>query len=198
MSRVKRTEDNIAYARYFANAIGFESKVLEYLDKEENYSIDIVYVTDPIDRDVAILSSIGVSDYPNNFEVKGGEFKNIAIELLMTSYKRFENILDILGELGIFLIKNKLNCQPGTVFTNMIEDFYEIEMKHIMFIEPYLWEDKLSALEFDNKKFHCLLSVPISDKELDYKLKYGRAALEELLFGKEEIDLYNLERKSVL
>lgn len=198
MGRVNRSEENIAYARFFGEAIGFEPKVIEYLDEDESNSIDVISVIDPIDRKVLIHSSIGVSDYPNNIEGADSGVLNMPVELLMVGYKSYDKILDILGEVSLFLIKNNFSCQPGTVFTDMITDFYDSDMKHIMFIEPYLWADKLSKREFGKKKVHCLLLVSISDNELDYRGEYGANALEHLLFADEEIDLYNIKRKSVL
>lgn len=70
-------------------------------------------------------------------------------------------------------------------------------MKHIMFTPPFLWEDKLSRVEIDNRKIYPLLLVPISDKELEYKNKYGTDALE-ILFENEAIDIFDIKRKSVV
>ena len=52
-------------------------------------------------------------------------------------------------------------------------------------------------MEIDNRNIYPLLLVPISDKELDYKNKYGTDALETL-FENEAIDIFDIKRKSVV
>ena len=69
-------------------------------------------------------------------------------------------------------------------------------MQHILFIPPFLWEDKLTTLSFNDKKIAWLLVIPISEKELEYAKKHGTDALENL-FEEYQIDIFDLKRKSV-
>lgn len=55
-------------------------------------------------------------------------------------------------------------------------------------IQPKIWR----------KKIHCLLCVPISDEELQFKEENGLNSLEKILFEKNNIDIFNIERKSVM
>lgn len=195
---MKPSEDNKAYARFFANAIGFDAKIYKYFDHNESHSVALVSVVDPIDKNVLIFSTIGVSDYPNNIEGSDGGVLNMPVELLMVGYKHYDKVPNILSTVSFYITKDGLECMPGTIFVNTISDYYDSDVKHIMFIEPYLWADKLSKREFGKKKVHCLLLVPISDNELDYRGEYGANALERLLFADEEIDIYDIKRKSVV
>jgi hypothetical protein len=80
----------------------------------------------------------------------------------------------------------------------MVEMYYnDTAMKHIYFTEPFLWQDKLEQLELESKKVNFLFCIPISDEELQYKLKNGDDVLETLL-QEHEIDFYNMNRKSIL
>jgi hypothetical protein len=142
-------------------------------------------------------SSIGISDHPNLIEMKRGEKDNISIELLITGYKDFDKVPNILSTCGFYIIKDKWTCQPYDVFKNIVELHYpQKEVKHIMFLPPFLWEDKLASLELVNKTVHFLLCVPITEAELAFKIQNGTAALEEL-FEKQEINIFDLDRKSV-
>ncbi|MDR2223638.1 MAG: suppressor of fused domain protein [Flavobacteriaceae bacterium] len=194
------TEEDKQYAKLLAHSLGIEEKpeIYTYYDEDESHSVDIISIVDPIDKNVVISSSIGLSNYSNLIEMKDGTEFSIPVELLMVSYKEFDSMQNVISTVSFYIMKNSWNCQPGTVFKSMISDYYDFPMKHVMFIRPYLWEDKLSNLKFGKKSVHCLLLVPISDEELQYKLEYGSSSLEELLFGVHKIDLYDLKRKSVV
>lgn len=193
----KVTEIDKKYFRYVSQAIGVNSEVFAYYDENETHSIDILSCDDPTDSEVKFYSTIGLSGYPNPINIKDGSVANIPVELLMAGYKEYEQIPNILSTASFFIIKNKWHCQPGTVFETIVSDYYRCDMKHIMFTPPFLWEDKLSRVEIDNRKIYPLLLVPISDKELEYKSKYGTDALETL-FENEAIDIFDIKRKSVV
>ncbi len=69
-------------------------------------------------------------------------------------------------------------------------------MKHILFTEPFLWAD-LTGLETEDKSIHWLLLVPISDAEFKFLQNNGSEVLEDK-FVAEQIDIYDLGRKSVI
>lgn len=187
------SQENIKMARFIAGAIGFEPVVYPYYDNDRTKRLDILKLTDPIDKNVGIYCTIGVSNYPNLI----GD-KNIPVELMLTSYKKFDKATNILSTCGFYITKDKYECSLGGVFMRMVEFYYKgIDMKHIFFIRPYLWSEKLDQMKIENKEANFLLCIPISDKELEYKLKNGSSALEELLM-KNKIDIYDLERKCTI
>lgn len=71
------------------------------------------------------------------------------------------------------------------------------EMKHVLFTEPYLWEDKLRGFTAGGEAVRFVLAVPIAQNELEYKAKFGLDALETLL-EERETDIFDLGRKSVV
>jgi antitoxin YqcF len=189
--------DNIKMARFVAGAIGFEPNVYPYYDNDRTHELSILNLIDPIDPNVCIYMTIGVSDHENLVAVKDGH-ENIPIELFFATYKQFDKARNILATVGFYIVKDKYECRPGNVFKNMINMYYtETDMKHIFFTSPYLWQDKLEGLELDYKKVHFLLMIPCSDAEVDYKLKHGDDALETL-FEDNDIDIFDLNRKSLL
>lgn len=191
------TEIDKKYFHYVSQAIGVNSEVFAYYDENETHSIDILSCNDPTDSGVKFYSTIGLSGYPNPINRTDGSASDIPVELLMAGYKEYEQVPNILSTAAFFIIKNKWNCQPGTVLETIVSDYYRSDMKHIMFMPPFLWEDKLSCVKIDNRNIYPLLLIPISDKELDYKNKYGTDALETL-FENEAIDIFDIKRKSVV
>ena len=95
------------------------------------------------------------------------------------------------------IINDNYTCRPGTVNVDAISNYYtDLEMKHIYFTVPYLW-DGLQGIELDGHIVNWLLAIPISDKELEYLDENGADAFEELL-EKNEIEIFDICRKSVL
>lgn len=95
-------------------------------------------------------------------------------------------------------MKDKWKSVEGAVFQTLIEMYYpNIEMKHIYFTSPFLWEDKLEEFSINEVNINFLLAIPISNNELEYLTQYGKDALEDL-FEQKNIDIFDIERKSVI
>ena len=109
----------------------------------------------------------------------------------------FEEFPNILASCAFNIIKDKYSCSPGTVYPNMIDEYYDgLEMRHIYFIAPYYWEE-LDGFELDENYVTWLLAIPISDNELAYLEQYGDDAFESLLEEK-EAEIFDLYRRSVI
>ena len=192
-SNTPPSNDNIALGRFVAGALGFEPHVYAYYDETEENKLSILSLIDPIDENVSIYCTIGVSDYPNIINTT-----NIPVELLLATYKQYDKAPYILSTCGFYIAKDKYECRPGAVFMRMVEMYYkDTAMKHIYFTEPFLWQDKLEQLELESKQVNFLFCIPISDQELWYKQENGDEALETLL-QEQEINFYDINRKSIL
>lgn len=191
------TPENVRLAQAVAKAIGIEPQVFPYYDNDRKNHVDILKLTDPVDTEVGIYVSVGLSDHENLVEVRDGH-DDIRVELLAAAYKRFEYAPNVLSTAAFYIIKDKYECRPGGVFKHLVAMYDKgSAMKHIYFTAPFLWQDKLAALDPAVKKAAFLLLIPISDAELDYKLQHGDEALETL-FEENEINIYDLERSSVV
>ena len=190
------SKENKELAKYITTIVGINWTVCSYGDDNNENSIDIFTCDDPIDLEVKFYGTIGLSDYPNVIEMNSGDL-NIPVELLMTGYKSYDKIPNILSTCAFYLLKDKWTCQSGSVFMRMVDFYYKKEMQHIMFVEPFLWADKLVPLKLESKTVHWLLGVPVSEAELQYKIKNGLNALETL-FEENEVDIFDLDRKSII
>ncbi len=63
-------------------------------------------------------------------------------------------------------------------------------------MNPFLWED-LKTITVEETFITWLLCVPISDAELKFLEENGADALEDE-FEKNDIDVFNIYRKSIL
>ena len=190
------SNDNKELAKYITTIVGINRKIERFWDdKNQNY-LDIFNCDDPVDINIKFYGTIGLSDYQNIIEMGDGN-KNIPVEFIMAGYKEYDEIPNILSTCGFYLLKDKWNCQPGSVFMSMVDFYYEKEMRHIMFVPPFLWEEKLEPLKLENKTVYWLLAIPISEAELQYRNKNGFDALQEL-FEESGINIFDLDRKSII
>lgn len=109
----------------------------------------------------------------------------------------YEYYPNVLATCAFCVINSNFSIFHREVFRDIIKMYYpESEMKHILFVSPFLWED-LKTLDFQNKKVAWLLAVPISENEYRFAQKKGKNSLEHL-FEQKEIDIFDVERKSII
>ncbi|WP_288447481.1 suppressor of fused domain protein [uncultured Chryseobacterium sp.] len=194
----KISKENRNLFKYVTTILGINERVDRHWDEAKVNFIDIFTCDDPNYPNIKIFGTIGISDQPNRIEMKDGNFQNIPIELLIAGYKEFEMIPNILSTAGFYITKKGWDCQSGSVFMRIVDMYYEdSEMKHLMFVSPFLWEDKLAPLDLETKTVNWLLCIPISENELEYRMKNGVSSLEDL-FQEKNIDMLDINRKSIL
>ncbi|MBP1995845.1 suppressor of fused domain protein [Paenibacillus eucommiae] len=186
---MKPTERQKELYKKLSPIIGIEPKVIRYGDDTGENSIFIMQCPDPLDENVMFYSTIGLSDYTV------GDKK---YELMFTGYASEDKIGNILSTSAFFCIKDNWKVSEGAVFETLVEMYYrDSEMKHIYFTTPYLWEEKLEDFQVENESIFFLLVIPISEAELRFLRENGTEVLEEL-FEENEIDIFDIDRKSIL
>ena len=70
-------------------------------------------------------------------------------------------------------------------------------MSDLYFCPPFLWGDKLQDVVVDGRPVAWLLAVPISRAEADFAEREGPQKMEAL-FERERIDIYDLNRPSLV
>ncbi|MCS3531161.1 hypothetical protein M2373_002576 [Chryseobacterium sp. JUb7] len=117
---------------------------------------------------------------------------------MISGYSAQDKVGNILSTSAFFCIKDQWKVSEGVVFEKLVEMYYPTsEMKHVYFTTPYLWEDKLEDFMVQNEEVHFLLAIPISELEFELFKQKGSDALETLL-EENEIDIFDINRKSIL
>lgn len=170
--------------------LGVNPKVVRYGDESSNQkSIFILECPDPIDSDIMFYGTIGLSDFPVD---------ETELELLFATHSDYSNAGNILSSCAFFVINDNWKPSRGACFETLIEMYYpNLDMKHIYFSSPYLWEDKLENFEIQGKRINFLLAIPISQTELLFKNEFGEDKLEEL-FESNDTNIFDLNRKSIV
>ncbi|KAA0542571.1 suppressor of fused domain protein [Bacillus sp. BGMRC 2118] len=187
------TEENKILARTAQKAFEGKPKVFKYWDDNNISSIDILSCDDNNFEGIISHSTLGLSEYSIDYEEKGIPLR---IELVGASY--FEHFPNILATCAFNIINSEFNCSIGTIYKDVINMYLpESSMKHILFLPPFLWEDKLQTINFETKKVSWLMAIPISEEEMKYADKNGIESLEKL-FEENQINVFDLERPSII
>lgn len=188
------SSENKIIAKSALQAFGGKPQVLKYWDENNVSNIDMLSTADRPYEGITSYSTIGLSDHSIEYTVDGTPLRIEIVGASASEYKLFPNVL---ATYAFCIINSNFLVSHGKVFRNMIKMYHpNSEMKHVLFVSPFLWED-LKTLDFPNKKVAWLLAVPISENEYIFAQEKGTDSLEEL-FEEKEIDIFDLERKSIL
>ncbi|PCE23750.1 hypothetical protein BWP39_29155 [Paraburkholderia acidicola] len=185
-----------AVANYTAAAFGVEKPPIFHLwDDDHKSDIYVLEASDCPQKGVISYATIGLSGYPL---IRNGEEFNARVEFLGACGSIFPGFNKILATLSFCVINSKWFCAPGVIFPGVM-DMYDASttMSDIYFANPFLWDDRFKSVEIGEKTTAWLLAVPISKKETEYAKRYGSEKLEEL-FSEKDIDIFNLNRASVV
>jgi antitoxin YqcF len=171
-------------------------KVTEYTDSEEKSTISILEFANLPVPHVITYATLGLSDHILD---SGENKKPSGIEVVAVCRSDYTLFGSIMSTIAFYLINSRLPIYPGAIYEDVITLYSEIrtQMKHILFVYPTAWKTKFETLDFDEVKVTWMMAIPISDAENQFAKNNGYNALGHLL-EKNEIDVYDLCRKSVL
>lgn len=189
------SEENKAIARAVADAFGGKPKITRFWDDDRKSHVDIAACNDRPQDGVTSFSTLSLSDAPLHMD--GEEYK-ARVELVGACGNAFQEFDSALATAAFCIINSHWFCYPGRIFPDVLS-MYECSstMQHLLFVPPFLWEDRLQTLDLKTKTVAWLLAVPISEPEASYAQTEGSDKLVAL-FSKRQIDVFDLERSSIL
>lgn len=188
------TQSNKLLARCLAEAFQSRTQVSRYWDDNQVSSVDIMASENSPQRNVTSYSTIGLSDHPL---MRNGVDTGLRTELVGACGAAFGDYPNILATAAFNIINSGWYCEPGIVFPDVAAMYRKNgNLAHVLFITPFLW-DRLETENLSDKTVAWLQVVPISEEECRYSEKHGSSALEGL-FEKAKIDVFNLDRHSVV
>ena len=130
--------------------------------------------------------------------LRDGNEISVRVELVGACSSTVKDFPNILATAAFSVINSKWICLPDTVFPNVVDMYGCSEtMRHLLFVDPFLWGGKLEALYFENKTVAWLHALPISDDEYQLAISEGLDKLT-FLFEEQQIDTFNINRPSVI
>jgi hypothetical protein len=192
---IEVTQDNKIIAKTAARIFGGIAKVHTYWDDNENSSIGVLSCFGSPQIGVTSYATVGLSDAPLH---KDNTILPMGLELVGACGDSFPKFDNALATAAFYIINSKWGCFPGSIFPDMLSMYNaSTTMCHLLFVPPILWDERLETLYLETKTVAWLQAIPVSDAELEYAKAEGPDKLEDL-FEKKQIDVFDLERPSIL
>ena len=189
------SDNNKTIAKTAAVFFGGEASVHNYVKDNGESSIAILACSESPQSGLTSYSTIGLSDH--QFKVTKNEIP-LGVEIIGVCGSSFELFPNILGSISTLVKEDGQECAPDTIFRDVVTNNQASQtMNHILLVDPFLWPESPETLRFKEKAVAWLQAVPIADNELEYSNKEGLSSLHEL-FTKNQIDVFNLNRGSVV
>jgi len=187
------SEEKKILARIALNAFEGNPNVTNYWDDNNKSSVDILSCKHEDIDGILSYSTLGLSGFSVGYEEN-----KIPLRVEFVGASNFDCFPNILATCAFNIINSKFDCSFGTIYKDIVKMYLpNSPMKHILFLSPFLWEDKLKTIKFEKKQVTWLMAIPISEEEKNYVDKNGLKDLEEL-FEVNQINVFDLERASVI
>lgn len=193
---IQISDEQKEVAKYTASAFLVDKpSISRFWDDDRRSDVYILEAPDSPQRGVTSYATVGLSDHPLIFQDK--EF-GTRVEIIGACGSKFPDYGNILATLAFCVINSKWFCAPGIIFPDIMKMYdLSLTMSDIYFSHPFLWDDRLKSTRLGKKDIAWLLAVPISKEESAFAQKFGPEKLEEL-FSEKDIDIYNLNRPSIM
>ncbi|MED4351065.1 suppressor of fused domain protein [Schinkia azotoformans] len=192
---MKVTDQMKEIAKHLADLNGSRPRMSRFYDDNKESIIDIVIMDNKPNEYETTFATIGLSNYDIGYSVKDKPLRVEFIGACIDEYKLFGNVL---STCAFNIINSGYSCSPGMIYPDVVKMYYpEFNMKHIMFVSPFLWAENLTPFDFEDKHVSWLQAMPISEAEYNYAEQNGSEALENL-FEESEVDILDLNRSSII
>jgi hypothetical protein len=166
-----------------------------YYDENGQSKIDLVFMENQPCHGKKMYATVGLSNYDIGKIIDN---KPLRIEIVGACVSGYDCFANIISTCAFYIINSGYQCYPGVIFPDVVGMYYpQVEMKHVLFTPPFLWDEALTTFNFSDKRVVWLQAIPISEEEYAYVEQYGVAALEER-FEEADIDILDLERRSII
>lgn len=168
-------------------------KIIRYANDDNTKITDIVMCNNSPCDGVCSYSTIGLFD--TDIGLKNHNVP-LRTELLGACDMQMEEFANIIST-AAFEIMDSNTAYPGFILNDIVSLYIKnSDMKHLLLTYPFLW-DNINNMNFEEFTLAWLMLVPVSDNEKAYCESNGLDALESL-FEEQQIDIFDLYRKSVL
>ncbi|MDA5092863.1 suppressor of fused domain protein [Aliiroseovarius sp. KMU-50] len=189
------SKENKQIANFLSATFAGVTSIFPYSDEELTTKTSILSSKNSPCDGVTSYATIGLSDLAIAQTESDGP---LGVELLSVCSSNVEDFPNILATAAFNIIKDGWDCFPGAIHLDVVKLYGSSNsMSHILLTDPYIWERELRTLELKTKTVAWLLAVPISDTERLFLEAHGADALETI-FENEQIDIFNIDRDSVV
>jgi antitoxin YqcF len=182
-----------AAARAAAAAFGGTPQVSTYYDRDETSSVDILACKDETALDFVRYSTLGLHMLTNMVDED-----DIRIEMAAVARHDVVEFPNLLATAAFYFIKNRWQCAPGVVYRSLLNEYgLSPTLEHVMWVEPFEWDQLGSVDVGGGVTIHWLLAIPISEAERRFLVDRGLDELEKIFIDR-EIEYFDLNRQSLV
>ena len=163
-----------------------------YGDDTDRTTVDLLSCADAPVEGITAYGTVRLSDHPLGHE---GDLRAEIIGAFPTAVPAFANVITTCA---FNVINDGAPLFPGVIHGEAI-GLYGLSstLRHILFVSPFVWENRPETLILPGRKVAWLMAVPITEAERAHAAIHGSAALEEI-FEQQDIDIFDVERPSVV
>lgn len=154
-----------------------KGRVHEYWDAGEQNSVAVATFEEQPQAGLTTFSTVTMHQVHNDLDGK-----DIRVELLGVTEAGSDDFANVLSTAGFTMAKDGWLAAPGVVFPDLVKQYFpNTTTPHVMWTEPFVWED-LSTVEVEETgSVHWLMGLPLTDAEVELLHDQGRDALEDAL-----------------
>jgi len=192
-SSSKRPSQSMKDAASIASRVfGGTRAVHEYLDQDERVSIPILECVGSPSPGWSNVSTVGLHRYPNHLDDQ-----SLRVEFMATAASDARTIANVIATAAFSVIKDGWLAAPGVVFPDAVGMYFpHSTTPHVMWSEPFSYEQLSSVAISGIGEVHWLLAVPLADTEVEVLHTRGHDFLDALL-GEHGVDHHDLYRDPV-
>lgn len=192
MGEQQVSEDNRSLARYLDTVFGGDQGIAEYSDQAERTWINVLSSPDRPDQGLISFATIGLSDHLQ----RAVTHPPLGREIVAVSPD--QAFADVIAAAGFHAVRNGWTIEPGVIILGVVgERIDDTTVPHLLFVEPFLWDDDPAPQVLSAKTVDWVLGVPASTAEMEYLRQHGFSALEDR-FDEAQPDLFDLRRRSAV
>ena len=187
------SEDSLKVLAYLEEELGESTDIIGVGDENEVSKVDIMVVRDRPDKGVTSFATLDFAAHDIGLLA---DSKELRVELVMACGSGYEHGVHIVASCAFEAINNGAEIGPGEILEGIVALYYpRFPMQHVMLVDPFIWD--LESQHLTTRTVTFLQAVPISTAEAVYADENGPDALQDR-FVEEQIDVYDLERESVV
>lgn len=192
------SEEAQQVARALANAFrvgpGADSQpqVRRYGDEGDKSTVDLLLCADSPVKGITAYGTVRLSDHSL------GLTDDLRAEIIAAFPSDRPDCDKVVATCAFNVINDGAPLRPGAIHGEAMGMYgLSTTLRHVMFVSPFLWGRQPETLKLANRTVAWLMAVPISEAERAYAAREGANALENL-FEREDIDIFDLDRPSVV
>jgi len=166
-------------------------QVFRHWDEEEANFIGVASCSDSPVEGVTAVGTLGLSDHHLGMGT-------VRVELIGAFPSTCSFAPNIAATCAFNAFKDGISTRPDAIHPRVVEVYDpDAKLPHILMVDPFLWDDGPKTLASDNLQIAWLMMVPITEGERQFASERSVAALTDL-FEREQIDIFDLARRSVV